>query len=50
MLEMKKYELDTSRKIFLGNSQHLYFVYRIRALKDFRFSGDKFAKTAASIN
>lgn len=32
---MKKYELDSSRKIFLGNSQHIYFVHRIRALKDF---------------
>lgn len=32
---MKKYELDTSKKIFLGNNQHLYFVYRIKALKDF---------------
>lgn len=32
---MKKYEIDTSRKICLGNSRHLYFVYRIRALKDF---------------
>lgn len=32
---MKKYELDTSRRIPLGNNQHIYFVYRIRALKDF---------------
>ena len=29
---MKKYELDTSKRIFLGNSQHLYFVYRIKQL------------------